>query len=115
MNFLQTQYLLADVQDNAGGSGEWSKLTEKLEKVGSSTKSLVDVIQDYWFIPMLIGLIIIAVLVFAGGREGRVQAKSKLAFFLIGTAIIMMLPTVVSLILDVFGRERASTWTYSGS
>lgn len=96
-----------------GSGGTWQKLDEKLSGVGNSTKQFVDLVQNYWYIPMFIALIIIAVLVFAGGREGRIQAKSKLGFFLIGTALIMMLPSAVSLVLDLFGREQATTWSYT--
>ena len=114
MTFLHNIPIIAEASGGGGGGGtvDWSKLKEKLNTVGSGTKDLVDIIQDFWYIPMFFALIIIAVLVFAGGREGRVQAKSKLGYFLIGTALIMMLPSAVSLVAGLFGREPASSWTF---
>lgn len=97
----------------ASDSGTWNKLTQKLDKAGNATKDLVTVCQDYWYIPMFFALIIIAILVFAGGREGRVQAKSKLGYFLIGTAIVMLMPSLVSLVGDIIGHDNASTWTWT--
>ena len=96
-------------------SGTWSKLTQKLDKAGTATKDLVGICQDYWYIPMFFALIIIAILVFAGGREGRVQAKSKLGYFLIGTAIVMLMPSIVSLIGDIIGHDDASAWSWNPS
>ena len=109
MNVIQSIFIAA----KSSGATDWDKLDQKLQKVGSSTKSFVDLVQNYWYIPMFIALIIIAILVFAGGREGRVQAKSKLGYFLIGTAIIMMLPSAVGLVLDLVGRDKATTWSYT--
>lgn len=111
MNIMPIGQILAE--ETGGGSVDWTTLKNKLETVGTGTKDLVDIIQTYWYIPMFFSLIIIAVLVFAGGREGRVQAKSKLGYFLIGTALIMMLPSAVSLVAGLFGREAASTWTFT--
>ncbi len=86
----------------------WSGLEEKLDTMGTATNEFLHVVQDYWYIPLTVSLIIVFCLVLAGGKQGRIQAKSFLWIILMATAGIMMIPTIIELITTIFAKEQTT-------
>ena len=86
----------------------WSGLEDKLGTMGTATNEFLHVVQDFWYIPLTISLIIVFCLVLAGGKQGRIQAKSFAWIVLLATAGVMMIPTLVGLVTTIFAKEQTT-------
>lgn len=93
---------------SSSGTSYWTGLEEKLNMVGDATNQFLHLCQDYWYIPLTFAIIAIACLVLAGGKQGRLQAKSFLWWVIVATAIIMMVPTIIGLLSTLFVKEQTT-------
>ena len=91
--------ILADI---APDKGTWSDLEDKLEDVGNKSAGLVQIAQDYWWIPFLICLAAGVAWWFFSGRQGN-GAKGFLAKLLIVTFIIGAIFSLAAMLLGVMG------------
>lgn len=85
----------------------WNELDDKMKTVGSATDELIRLCQNYWFIPLVITVIIVAGLVISG-KQGRIEAKSKLFFALVSVAIIMSITSIVALLYTFFTADSGT-------
>ena len=83
-------------------------MEDKLGTMGTATNEFLHVVQDFWYIPLTISLIIVFCLVLAGGKQGRIQAKSFAWIVLLATAGVMMIPTLVGLVTTIFAKEQTT-------
>lgn len=92
----------------ASSTTYWTGLEDKLDLMGTATNEFLHVVQDYWYIPLTFSLIIVFCLVLAGGKQGRIQAKSFAWIILLATAGMMMVPTIIGLITTIFAKEQTT-------
>lgn len=100
--------VLAATDSSGSGTSYWAGLEEKLNIAGDATNQFLHLCQDYWYIPMTFAIIAIGCLIMAGGKQGRIQAKSFLWWVIVATAIIMMVPTIIGLITTLFAKEQTT-------
>ena len=87
----------------AANTESWSELDNRLNTLQDSVAGLIQIVQNPWYIPLAIAFIIIAVLIVAGGKNGRIEAKSALWWVLVGSFIIFMIPSLAALIVTLSG------------
>lgn len=106
-----TPLIAAAEQQSPGGTGQWDKLEEKLQTAGSGANEFIHLCQDYWYIPMFFALVVYAALILAGGKQGRIQAKSGIWWTFVSIAIVFCIPTIVSLFASLAGKETTDIST----
>lgn len=105
MKSLLSKLPLFAAENAGGGGGYWDELESKLAIAGEATNEFVHLCQDYWYIPMSFALVIVFALVIAGGKQGRLQAKSMAWWVFVSIAGIMSIPTIINLFASLAGKD----------
>lgn len=92
-------------------AGQWDKLEQKLKTAGEGANEFLHLCQDYWYIPMFFALVIYAALIVAGGKQGRLQAKTGIWWTFVSIAIVFSIPTIVGLFSSLAGKDATDIST----
>ena len=84
------------------GSDPFSKLDDKMENVGATTKQFVEFCQRWIWIPTVF-IVLFVIIVFAFGNvQEKSQAKKRLIWLIAGLAGLMFITTIVTVIMNFF-------------